>query len=79
MQFVAGHSKPGMFVELRAEMNVLVAINTCRHPLDPRAVHRPGPVRLSIRRVLPPTSSDVCRVSRPENVRGFVLTERYHL
>ena len=44
MQFVAGHSKPGAFVELRAEMNVLVILNTCQHPLDPEPEYAPKPV-----------------------------------
>src|SRR5215475_10642860 len=35
MQFVSGHSQAGMYVDLRAEMNVLTILNTCQHPLDP--------------------------------------------
>ena len=35
MQFEPGNSPPGGTVELRAEMNVLVILNTCQHPLDP--------------------------------------------
>ena len=30
-----GHSKPGDSVDLRAEMDTLVVLNTCPHPLDP--------------------------------------------
>jgi uncharacterized protein len=78
MVFAAGNSGPGMFVELRAEMTVLVVLNTCQHPLDPHPAYRPRPVALSIRRVAPPAADDVCRASRPENERGFALTERYH-
>lgn len=77
--FVPGHSKPGSLVELRAEMTVLVVLNTCQHPLDPHPTYRPRPVHLSLRRVPPPAADDVCRSSRPENARGFVLTERYVL
>jgi urea carboxylase-associated protein 2 len=79
MQFVRGHSKPGGFLELRADMNVLVVLNTCQHPLDPNPTYDPRPVALSVRRVAPPAADDVCRVSRPENGRGFMLTERYFL
>jgi urea carboxylase-associated protein 2 len=79
MHFVSGHSRPGMFVELRAEMNVLVILNTCQHPLDPNPGYEPRPVHLSIRRAAPVASDDVCRLSRPENGRGFTLTERYFL
>jgi len=79
MKFVPGHSKPGMFVELRAEMNVLTILNTCQHPLDPHPEYAPKAVHLAIRKVSAPGPDDPCRLSRPENERGFVLTERYFL
>jgi len=79
MSFHPGNSRAGATVELRAEMNVLVILNTCQHPLDPNPKYAPKPVGLSIRRVPPPSPSDPCRVSRPENERGFTLTERYFL
>ena len=79
MKFVPGNSKAGDVVELRAEMNTLVILNTCQHPLDPNPKYRPKPVQLAILRVPPPADDDRCRVSRPENGRGFTLTERYFL
>jgi urea carboxylase-associated protein 2 len=79
MTFVPGHSKAGDAVELRAEMNVLVVLSTCQHPLDPNPRYDPKPVSLSVRRVPPPGPDDECRTSRPENGRGFTLTERYFL
>ena len=79
MRFVSGHSQAGDAVELQAEMNVLVILNTCQHPLDPNPRYEPKPVALSVRRVPPPGPDDPCRTSRPENERGFTLTERYFL
>jgi urea carboxylase-associated protein 2 len=79
MTFVPGHSTAGDAVELRAEMNVLVILNTCQHPLDPNPRYEPKPVALSVRRVPAPGPDDACRTSRPENERGFTLTERYFL
>src|SRR3984957_16870561 len=79
MRFVPGNSKAGDYVELRAEMNVLAILNTCQHPLDPNPKYEPKPVQLSLRRVAAPTADDPCRISRPENGRGFMLTERYFL
>lgn len=79
MQFVPGNSKPGDSVELRAEMNTLVILNTCQHPLDPSPVYAPKPVRLTLKRVPAPAADDPCRTSRPENERGFTLTQRYFL
>lgn len=79
LQFVADHSAPGSYVELRSEMNVLAILNTCQHPLDPNPKYEPKPVQLSIRRVPAPGPDDMCRLSRPENGRGFTITERYFL
>jgi urea carboxylase-associated protein 2 len=75
--YQSSSSGPGSFVELRAEMNVLTILNTCQHPLDPNPKYQPKPVRLSIRSVPPPREDDFCRTFRPENGRGFTLTERY--
>ena len=62
-------------------MNVLVILNTCQHPLDPQSdattpkpVHAVGAPRAAAR-----GADDPCRISRPENGRGFTLTERYFL
>jgi urea carboxylase-associated protein 2 len=79
MAFREGNSAPGSYVELRAEMNVLTILNTCLHPLDPSPQYAPKPVQLAIRRGTPPGPDDPCRLSRPENGRGFALTERYFL
>ena len=81
MQFVRGHSPLGSSVELRAEMNVLVILNTCQHPMDPNPAYAPKPVQLSVMGSDPLTNidrgSEPCRTSCPENGRGFTLTERY--
>jgi uncharacterized protein len=79
LSFAKGNSKPGSFVELRAEMNVLAILNTCQHPLDPNPKYQPKPVQLLVSRAAPPGADDPCRISRPENGRGFTLTERYFL
>ncbi len=77
MGFHERNSLPRSTVELRAEMNVLAILNTCPHPLDPNPRYSPKPVRLSVRRGAPVLADDCCRISRPENMRGFTLTERY--
>lgn len=79
MAFAAGNSRVGAFVDLRAEMNTLVILNTCVHPLDPSPSYAPKPVNLTIFTSPPPADDDFCRNSRPENQRGFRLTERYFL
>ena len=75
--FHPGNSHAGASVDLRAEMNVLVVLNTCQHPLDPSPTYAPKPVRLTIEKTPPPGADDFCRMFRGENQRSFTLTERY--
>ena len=79
MHFVEGHSKPGDVVELRAEMNLLVLLDTGQHPLDPNPHYAPKPVRIEVLQGEPAGSDDGCRTACPENTRGFINTERYFL
>ncbi|MES1260856.1 MAG: urea amidolyase associated protein UAAP1 [Acidobacteriota bacterium] len=79
MRFVPGNSRAGDFVEIRAEMNLLVILDTGQHPLDPNPVYAPRRVRLAVRKASAVLPDDPCRLSRPENVRGFINTERYFL
>jgi urea carboxylase-associated protein 2 len=79
MNFVRGNSKAGDFVELRAEMNLLIILASGQHPLDPNPNYAPNPIRFSINRATPAGPNDPCRLSRPENARGFINTERYFL
>jgi len=79
LSFVSGHSKPGGFIELRFEMNTLVVLNACQHPLDPDPVYHPRPVKLEVFASPPPAPDDPCRMSRPENARAFTNTENYYI
>ena len=76
MKFHPGNSAAGAHVDLRAEMNVLVVLNTCQHPLDPNPRYAPRPVRLTVLKTPPPGPDDFCRNFRGENQRSFILTER---
>ncbi len=76
MSFHAGNSKAGDTVDLRAEMNVLVVLNTCQHPLDPNPAYAPKPIKLAVLKTPPPGADDHCRNLRAENQRSFILTER---
>ena len=76
MQFHPGNSKAGDHIDLRAEMNVLVMLNTCQHPLDPNPKYAPKPVKLAVLQTPPPDADDFCRNFRKENQRSFILTER---
>jgi len=77
LTFHPHNSKAGDSVDLRAEMNVLVALTTCPHPLDPNPSYAPKPVKLTLLKTAPPDVDDYCRNFRGENQRSFELTERY--
>jgi len=79
MHFIPNHAKTGSAVELRAEMNTLILLNTCQHPMDPDSAYAQRPVKLTLKKVAAPSPDDPCRTFRPENARGFTLTERYFL
>lgn len=79
MSLQLNNSRAGAYTELRAEMNVLVILDTCQHSLDPGTRYNPGTIHLSIQKVEPVGADDLCRISRPENGRGFINTERYFL
>jgi uncharacterized protein len=77
LAFVSGNSRPGAAVTLRFEMDTLVVLSSTPHPLDPAREYRPGAVRLDIADGAPAAPDDPCRLSRPENARGFALTAAY--
>ncbi|MFN0101983.1 MAG: urea amidolyase associated protein UAAP1 [Bryobacteraceae bacterium] len=76
MHYVPRNSKAGDYLELRAEMKVLALLSANHHAMDPAKVYAPKPVKITVKRVPPPGPDDICRVSRPENGRGFELTAR---
>ncbi len=78
LRFHANHSRAGAFVDLRAEMDSLVVLNSCPHPLDPTPQWQPKPMELTIWKADPVAGDDLCRNSHPENQRGFINTETYH-
>jgi hypothetical protein len=71
------HSKAGSSVELRADMHTLVVLSNTPHPLDPKPSYGPPPVVLQVYAGAPAGSDDPCRNFRPENQRGFQLTDSY--
>jgi len=77
MAWSPGNSRAGASVELRFEMDTLVVLSNTPHPLDPSPRYGPPPVALSIKDGPPPAADDPCRLSRPENGRGFALTDAY--
>jgi urea carboxylase-associated protein 2 len=74
MKFVEGCSQPGSFVDLRAEMNVLVVLSNCPHVMHPGA-YDPKSIQVTIWNSPAPAADDLCRTANSEVQRGFVNTD----
>lgn len=70
-----GRSRPGDFVELRAEMPLRLALSTASHPLDPAPAYAPSAVEAIRWRGPIAPADDPCRIASPEARRGFENTE----
>lgn len=71
LEFDAQAARPGTQVELRFEMDTLVLMHTCPHPLDPSPAYPRKPVRFEIIEGPEAAADDACRLSAAENGRGF--------
>lgn len=77
LRFVPGCSVPGSHVDLRLDMDALVVLSTCMHPLDPRDHWDPKPMEVTAWRCGIASADDHCRNFRPENQRAFLNNDRY--
>jgi urea carboxylase-associated protein 2 len=59
------------FIDLRAEMDLLVALSNCPHPLDPAPNYAPEAVEVIRHRPKPAGVDDLCRTASPEAIRAF--------
>ena len=72
--------RPGTFVVLRAELDVLVLVANAPHPLDDRARYGGSVVRATAWRAAPSQlDADPLRTSTPERARAFERTADYLL
>jgi urea carboxylase-associated protein 2 len=63
--------RAGDYVELRAEMDLVIGLSNCPHPLDPSPTYAPRPVQITRYRATAPAADDLCRTATAEAVRGF--------
>jgi uncharacterized protein len=73
-----GCKRAGDFVDLRAEMNLIVVASNCAHPLNP-SQSAGGAVTLIKHRVPAPRSDDLCRTASPEAKRAFDFADRLYV
>jgi len=78
LSFDSSSAKAGSYIDLRMEMDTLVVLNTCQHPLDPNPEYAPKPVKLQVFKGESVGDNDACLQSRPENLRAYENTEAYN-
>ncbi|MET3900724.1 urea carboxylase-associated protein 2 [Devosia sp. UYZn731] len=61
----------GDYVDLRAEMDLVIGLSNCPHPLDPNSIYAANPVEVIRYRAAAPAADDLCRTATAEAVRGF--------
>lgn len=71
--------EPGSRVVLRFEMDTLVVLHTCPHPLNGAAQYPRCDIGYRVFTLPPAAEDDACRQSRAENGRGFQNNEIYYL
>jgi urea carboxylase-associated protein 2 len=72
----SGRKRAGDFVDLRAEMNLVLVLSNCAHPLDPARPAAAQAITLIRHRAPSPAPDDPCRTTSPEIVRAFEFTDR---
>lgn len=77
MTFVENHSPAGSYVNLQAEMDVLVLLNTCPHAMDKRKEYIPGDLELTVWESAIVEKENPCYHFCEQNIRGFTNTRRY--
>ncbi|MGF1682120.1 urea amidolyase associated protein UAAP1 [Photobacterium minamisatsumaniensis] len=76
LKYESNHSQAGDCIELRFEMDTLVVMTTCPHPLNPSESYPYKPVELALFESEPLLAADECLNHREENVRGFENNRR---
>lgn len=78
MSLQEGNSPASSSVTLRFEMDTLVMLHTCPHPLSNAATYPKKPIAILLEKAAPVVEDDFCKMSRPENQRGFANNELYY-
>lgn len=78
-QFIPDHCPAGASIDLRLDMDVIVAVSAAPHPLDTRTEYVPGKVGVAAWRCGPAPAGDYCRSFRPEGGRALYNTDLLYL
>jgi len=72
-------SAAGATVTLRFDMDALVILHTCPHPLNPATEYPHKPLKIEFFSGEPADENDYCLNFRPENRRALDNTRLYYL
>lgn len=76
---LGGRSKSGDNIILRFEMDTLLVLHTCPHPLNEDVNYPNGSIQLLLKKSEPVAHDDYCMNFRQENQRGFKNNALYHM
>lgn len=79
LKYLENNSKAGDAIELRFEMDTLVLLHTCPHPLNTATEYPRKSITYQIIQAAEVSEDDYCMNYRDENGRGFENNNRYHL
>jgi hypothetical protein len=79
LSLAPGHCRSGQQVDLRIEMDCIVALHAGPHPLARTPPAKPADVLLQLWRSAPRLPDDPCATRCPENARGYLNTDRLYL
>ena len=74
----ANQGKPGAYIDLQAEMDTLVVLNTCPHPLDSNPNYEPKPLKVTIWKADCQLVENPCFLKCDQNKRGFINSINYY-
>lgn len=77
--FIDRNSDAGDQVDLRLDMDVILAFSSAPHPLDPSPTYSGKPIGLALWRSGPAGKDDFCRAFRPENARALHNSDMLNL
>lgn len=70
--------RAGDFIDLRAEMDLIVCLSNCPHPLEDSGAYDPKPVAAAIWNAGPVAADDLCRNGTQEAVRAYQNTDPHY-
>ena len=76
LELSAVRAKPESYIELRAEMNVLLVLSNTPHVME-AGEYNPSDVQLTLHKAAPVTEDDFCMNFSPQSQRAFINNARY--